>query len=508
MSPYTTATGVELLYTGSPDVKMLDQLADGPGDIWHSGLQQGLANAFPELKYQAATFWWYINDFPNNDQVISWRFPLDSFVIRKNVWNQTQGIDSDYDDELISGLDFGYRLLRYAGATILHIDGLFDADSKSSQISDKDLVRFYLKFFKKDHLYYMISRQSIGRAAQITSLMLSLKSKVKRYQEELIEPRELQEIAGQPTVSYIIPTMMRQEMTAALLDDLAAQTYPPTQVIIIDATPESDRVDDIYDKRLPFELIVEWQTTKGSCRARNEALEHVTSDYVIFGDDDIKIQPQFVENHLRFLQTYKADACNGSDIMADHAQQDLSDLAKKVGQLDKSFFRTGVSQSFNNANSCVRREWIEKIGPNDVNYDGGYGEDSDYGIRLVKNGAVVLYNPFSINLHLKPPKGGYRFWGAESKKLGKARKKQPWEGDRPVQDIIPVPSPTINYFNIKHFTPEQNQEYKRIHLFKKWTKNGLGGMWYALKNSSYQKKQFAESMIYARALLKKGETYR
>lgn len=507
MKSYKTRSGIELLYCGKPDLTMLSDLANGAGDVWHSGLDQGLENAFPELKYQAATFWWYINDFMGNEQSISWRMPPDAFVIRKSVWEQTHGLDQGYENDLMSGLDFAYRLLRYAGVVVLNVAGLFQEATYAKEFQQNDIFRFYTKFFKIDHSLYMTLRLKFP--LMITGLWKTMQWQLQtaKYSLELIKPRELQNLNGQPTVSYIIPTMMRQEMTKNLLQELSTQTYPPSQVVVVDATPEQERCESSYKNEYPFELIVEWQQSRGSCRARNEALEKATGEFIIFGDDDIKIKSNFVENHLRFLQTYQADACNGLDIMADHPEQNLKDLDLKIKALDDSFFKAGVSQSFNNANSCVRRKWIEKIGPNDINYDGGYGEDSDYGLRLVKNGAVVLYNPFSVNLHLKPPKGGYRFWGSESKKIGANRKKQPWEGDRPVTSIIPVPSPTISYFNEKHFSQDQRDEYRNIYFFKKYTKNGLRGIWNALKNNTYHQKQFDESLQYARDLQKKGETF-
>ena len=106
MKEYTTKSGEVVLYKGDPDLMMLDRLVMGPGDVWHSGLQGGLENAFQELKYQVATFWWYINDFPGNDISISWRLPHDAFAIRKRVWEQTNGLDARYDSEIMSGLDF------------------------------------------------------------------------------------------------------------------------------------------------------------------------------------------------------------------------------------------------------------------------------------------------------------------------------------------------------------------------------------------------------------------
>lgn len=78
-----------------------------------------------------------------------------------------------------------------------------------------------------------------------------------------IKPRELESIQGKPTVSYIIPTMMRQDYTLQLLEDLANQSYLPTQVVVIDATPENTRDETLYDaKKYPFELIVKWQKQK------------------------------------------------------------------------------------------------------------------------------------------------------------------------------------------------------------------------------------------------------
>ena len=86
-------------------------------------------------------------------------------------------------------------------------------------------------------------------------------------------------------------------------------------------------------KQYPFDLIIKWQESKGSCRARNEAIAFCTGDYIVFGDDDIRIPADFIENHIRLLQTYNAGACNGLDMEADFYTQDLNDLKNKVSKL-------------------------------------------------------------------------------------------------------------------------------------------------------------------------------
>ena len=56
---YITKTGEVLLYTGSPNFELLEDLVNGPGDLWHSGLDQGLKNIFREVVYQTAVFFFF-----------------------------------------------------------------------------------------------------------------------------------------------------------------------------------------------------------------------------------------------------------------------------------------------------------------------------------------------------------------------------------------------------------------------------------------------------------------
>jgi glycosyltransferase involved in cell wall biosynthesis len=96
--------------------------------------------------------------------------------------------------------------------------------------------------------------------------------------------------------------MFRQEYTLQLLADLSNQHYKPTQVIVVDATPFSDRDEAAYEqKQYPFELKVIWQKSKGSCRARNEAIALCSGDYIVFGDDDIRIEPRLLPVVLKCL---------------------------------------------------------------------------------------------------------------------------------------------------------------------------------------------------------------
>jgi glycosyltransferase involved in cell wall biosynthesis len=507
LQTYITPKGKKLLYTGTPNINLLDKLADGLGDIWHSSFEQGYKNAFPEIVYQTAVFFWYCNDFDNLDECVSWRINPNNFVIRKSVWEALKGFDTDFESKQMQALDFAYNALRNNGAIPLYIKGLFDSKIEDDIcISSKDRYIFFRKNFKISHSYYMLFRQGVWRIKEWKALRFAIKNFKFRTGIAPILARSLNNIEGNPTVSYIIPTMLRQDFTLNLLEDLKNQTYKVNQVVVVDATPKGKRDESLYNpNNYPFEVIFNWQTTKGSCRARNEAIDLCIGDYIVFGDDDIRIPPNFIENHIKLLQTYQADACNGLDIRADNQFQTLDDLESKLKKLDSKNFKVGAAQSFSNANSCVKKEYVSKLIGNDINYDGGYGEDSDFGISLTKIGATVLYNPFSTNLHLKPPQGGYRFWGTQSKITGKKRKTQPWELDTPVKRIRPVPSPTIMYQLYKHFSKEQRKEYKNIYFLKFLIKGNKLLVPIRVLRLLYKLIQFKKSEFYAKKLMALGK---
>jgi hypothetical protein len=98
----------------------------------------------------------------------------------------------------------------------------------------------------------------------------------------------------------------------------------------------------------------------------------------------------------------------------------------KINKLSKYRFKVGVASSFNIANSCVERICVNQLQGNDINFDGGYGEDGDFGLSLLKLGITVLYNPYARNLHLKRPQVGTDFGEPNQKLWEKTEKNNLW----------------------------------------------------------------------------------
>lgn len=495
---HINSKGEEILYTGNPNLQLLESFSHGVGDIWHSSFNQGYFNFFEEIIYFTATFNFCSHDFPNLKQCVSWRINPNAFAIRKKVWEKLNNWDKDFETDDIRAMHFGFNAIQNQGAILLFNESLYtETEIKNKKINVFDLFLFYRKNFKKRHSVYLLIRKGLFKWSYWKAYLRTKKINQITSNLSSLKVKELDPIQGNKTVGYVIPTMLRQGFTRELIICLKNQTVPPSKVVVVDATPIENRQDDAYEiDDLPFELVVKYQTSKGSCRARNEALEVLDTDYVIFGDDDICIPNDFVEKHVQFLQTYKADACNGLDIRADHEKQTLSDLWIKLKQIEKTRWKSGISFNYSNANSCVTRGVLNKLKQNDVNFDGGYGEDSDFGLRILKNGFVLLQNPFSANLHLKPAQGGYRFWGNQAKK----RKAMPWEGDFPVKNIVPIPSPTISYFNLKHYDKKTQKEYKIKHFLLYLSSGNFGDKIFKILTLPKKLIQFNKSIFYAKKL--------
>ncbi len=459
-----------LLVAGAPDEQLLEAHSAGPGDLWHSGLQRGLENVLGELMYWEPD-WWYLNNVPAGAVSVSWRCDPESFVIRPEVWERLGGFDPAYESDVTRMLDFTFRMIRKGGVP-LHVPGLYPAlPSRRVEIPRSDLYLFFARNFKAEYRRYLYVRESIRTRSPISEWKKlraaeARSAAVPRPTDQVIPIRALPELNGRPAkLSVILPTLRRQTYARQVVEDLSRQTLPPHEIFLVDQTPPEERDRRAYEglEANPA-LRILYPEISGACRARNEAIRQATGDYLVFADDDIRLLPDFIEKHARFFQAYGCAAANGHDLRAKHYTDGLDRLEERLAQANQGVIRAGLDAKFNTANSCVRRDWAEMCVGNDLNFEGGYGEDRDFGFRIRKAGGVVMANPFAANLHLKPPGGGFRWWGT----IMRARKRAPWEVNRQVGWIRPKPVPTTVYGMIKSMTGGQFREWILQYLLRSW----------------------------------------
>ena len=116
------------------------------------------------------------------------------------------------------------------------------------------------------------------------------------------------------SLSVIIPTLNRAADLSRTLPTLLAQTVVPDEIIIVDQTPDdsSKKVVDEFSAKAAAQcgdalrlIYLHHPGLLGVGVARNIAIEHATSGILVFLDDDVLLEPDFL---AELLVVYQQDA--------------------------------------------------------------------------------------------------------------------------------------------------------------------------------------------------------
>ena len=114
--------------------------------------------------------------------------------------------------------------------------------------------------------------------------------------------------AGGTRVSVVTPTLDRPDEVRALLDNLAGQRHLPHELVLVDAAPPGDDATEAVvaerRERLPFRVAY-IRHGGGTAVQRNVGIDAAEGDFIAFIDDDVRLEPSFLEE---ILGVFAADA--------------------------------------------------------------------------------------------------------------------------------------------------------------------------------------------------------
>jgi glycosyltransferase involved in cell wall biosynthesis len=338
--------------------------------------------------------------------------------------------DSRYETKAGRDLDTGYQA--WSRGILLEGKNISpDELVHKERISLIDNYIFARKYFKMHWIYYLLVKNILSFNNPAAEINAFLKTRnIKRV--DLINPHSeysryndffSKVTGGKPLVSIIIPTLNRYEYLKDVLSDLENQDYKNFEILIADQTDNPDR--EFYKKfNLNFNLI--FQQGKGQWLARNEAIRKAKGDYLLFFDDDSRVDKDWISEHLKGLDFFNADISAGISI---------SNVGDSV-PLNYSFFRW--ADQFDSGNALVKREVFEKIGMFDRQFDKQRMGDGEFGLRAYLSGVKSISHPYAKRLHLKIGTGGLRQMGS-------------WDAFRPKNFFAPRPLPSVLYLYRKYF---------------------------------------------------------
>lgn len=205
-------------------------------------------------------------------------------------------------------------------------------------------------------------------------------------------------------ISVVIPTYNRADSLAVVLPSLLDQTFDPDsyELLLCDAgsTDETEElVRGFDDPRIVFTP----GENRGRSGARNRGVREARGDLILFTDADIIAEPDLLEQHYLFHQSFPGDAVVGCEVQVDTLEEYAEFRLDPQAHARHSETRKTVPwYYFMTGNASARKADLLRVGIFDEDFTGYGHEDLELGYRLQKSGCTLHYNPYAVNYHWHP----------------------------------------------------------------------------------------------------------
>ena len=156
-----------------------------------------------------------------------------------------------------------------------------------------------------------------------------------------------------PTVSVVIPTHNRARQVVSCVRAVLTQPYQDLEVLVADDHSRDDTVTllrEVEDDRLQ---VLETDTNSGPSAARNRAVQVARGEVVFFVDDDVIVDPDWLENGIRYFSDPAVAGIEGKVVYVDEKYRPrYSD--RVVENLAGGLYMT--------ANAAYRRRALMEVG--------------------------------------------------------------------------------------------------------------------------------------------------
>ncbi|OVZ62380.1 MULTISPECIES: glycosyltransferase family 2 protein [unclassified Pigmentiphaga] len=200
-----------------------------------------------------------------------------------------------------------------------------------------------------------------------------------------------------PRIAVCIATYRRAERLDALLGDLAGQTLAPVQVVVVDNDPAGSARAVVEARRatFPAPLVYDVQPEKNISLTRNRCVAHARADWLAFVDDDERVGATWLQTLHAAARDHAADGVLAPVVPV--VPTDAPAWIRRGGFYDGPRMATGSVVPLNVmriGNALIAARWLagqEATGPFDPSFGLTGGEDGDLLMRLVGQGARIVW---------------------------------------------------------------------------------------------------------------------
>ena len=336
--------------------------------------------------------------------------------------------DNAYSSYAVSEVDAAFQAIMKG---LIKVRSNKKLQVENIDILPSDLYRFTRKYYKRIWTYVTFFQRILCLYNPISEFSGFWETRHIRTQDifkfnyiyDEYSSYDSKLIRSSPIISIIIPTLNRYSLLNELLDDLELQIYKNFKVIIIDQSKPF--LDDFY-KKYNFQIKIIRIDMPALWKARNIGINETNSDLLLFLDDDSRIKPDFIIEHLKCLDYFNADISSGESI---------SLIGAKIPD-NYGFFR--LADQLDTGNVMIKRDVFIKCNTFDENFEKMRMGDLEFAVRSYLNGFINISNPNASRIHLKHKMGGLREMGS-------------WDAYRPVNIFAPRPIPSVLYLYRKYW---------------------------------------------------------
>lgn len=206
-------------------------------------------------------------------------------------------------------------------------------------------------------------------------------------------------MSAQPrAVSVVIPTYNRAHFIGAAVASVRAQTYPCTEIIIVD-DGSTDGTSSVVSE-LGAGIRYLRQPNAGPATARNTGIASARGDLIAFLDTDDRWQPQKIERQVALLERWPdvalvsadmaiADASGRIEVASNFARRGLLEFFQTLdGRPVPNAPRRLLELNFINTSTVVlRHEVLQTLGGFDTRLR--YGEDLELWLRIAARHGIA-----------------------------------------------------------------------------------------------------------------------
>lgn len=395
---------------------------------------------------------WYFNLKPQQDFGY---FPTEAqlkaagYVLEK---------DKNYISEEAQQRDMAWRAFQLGFISKEQMPGMNIWKRVKLPVADE--YRFIKKNYHKAWVVYVLFCRLLSLKNPLREIRAFIKTRnTKRetfvkhhFQYTDYEAFESDLVKQNPLVSVVIPTLNRYDYLKDVFKDLENQTYKNFEVIVVDQT---DDFQDHFYKGWNLNLIYWYQEEKALWKARNEAIKSAKGDYILLYDDDSLTENDWIVQHLKALDYFKADLSSGVSISVVGAEVPAH----------YSYFRW--SEQLDTGNVLLKKDVFYTTGLFDCQFEKQRMGDGEFGLRAYLTGFKNISNPKAKRIHLKVAQGGLRQMGS-------------WDGWRPKKLLAPRPVPSVLYLSRKYFGGKASVLMLLVNIFPSYVP-------YKFKKSKYLK---------------------